>query len=143
MWKTVAPVLTGIGLFLAVSALAADKPKADDAFVIAIVRFSGGDGGSFDRFTVAKDGSWEFKPQGGTSKKGKLSAEDLKKWFKEIEDAGLDTVKSDPQRGANDASFMDVSVQAKGKKTRVRITLKEKLSQVIEKKIAESTKPVK
>src|SRR5258708_3259615 len=97
MWKTIVPVLTGFGWFLAASALGADKPK-DDA-CIAVVRLSGGDGGSFDRFTVAKDRSWEFKPQGAASKKGKLSAKDLNRWVTEIEDAGLYTVKSDPLLG--------------------------------------------
>ena len=145
MWKTIAPVLTGICWFLAASTQTADEPKADDAF-IAIVRFSGGDGGSFDRFIVAKDGKWEFKPQGGASKKGKLSAEDLKKWRKEIEDAGLNTVKSDPLLGDiaesyQDRSFMDITVQAKGKKTQVRILLGEKVSQAIGKKIVELAKP--
>jgi hypothetical protein len=141
MWKTVAPILTGICSFLMASAPAADKPKGDDTFVIAIVRFSGGDGGNFDQFTVAKDGSWEFKLQGGTSKKGKLSAKDLNKWVKEIEDAGLYTVKSDPSRGSEDRAFMDITIQAKGKKTQVTIPLMEKVSQVIEKKIVHLAKP--
>jgi hypothetical protein len=145
MWKKFAFVLTGICWFLAVSTLTADKPKADDAF-IGIGRFSGGDGGNFDRFTVAKDGSWEFKPQGGASKKGKLSAEVLNKWVKEIEDAGLYRVKSDPLLGDTaesylDRSFMDITVQAKGKKAQVRILLGEKVSQAIEKKIVELAKP--
>jgi hypothetical protein len=45
--------------------------------------------------------------------------------------------------GSEDAAYMDISVQAKDKKTRVRIAPKEKLSQVIEKKIVEITKPGK
>jgi hypothetical protein len=148
MWKTVTPLLTGICLFLAGFALAADKTEADDAFVIAIERSAGSgvapDGPiSHYRFTVAKDGSREFKPQKGESRKGKLSADDLKQWVKTIEDGGLYKVKSDPLLPAKDADFMIITVQAKGKKTRVTIPLGEKLSQAIEKKIVELVKPVK
>ena len=147
MWKMATPLLAGIGLFLAVPALAADKTEADDTFLIAVAR-SGGfvapDGPiTHYHFTVAKDGSWEFKPQDGESKKGKLSADDLNQWVKAIEDGGLYKVKSDPLLGAKDAAFMAISVQAKGKKARVTIPLEEKLSQAIEKKIVELAKPGK
>ena len=145
MLKTVTPLLTGLWLFLPVLALAADKTEADDAFVIVIAR-SGGfvapDGPiTHYRFTVAKDGSWEFKPQEGESRKGKLSADDLEQWVKTIEDGGLYKVKSDPLLGAKDAAFMAITVRAKGKKARVTIPLEEKLSQAIEKKIVELAKP--
>jgi hypothetical protein len=147
MWKTVTPLLTGICLFLAGLALAADKTEADDALVIAIERSAGfvaPDGPiTHYRFTVAKDGSWEFKPQDGESKKGKLSADDLNQWVKAIEDGGLSKVKSDPLLPAKDADFMIITVQAKGKETRVTIPLGEKLSQAIEKKIVELVKPGK
>ena len=147
MWKTATPLLTGIWLFLPVLALAADKTEADDAFVIVIAS-SGGfvapDGPiTHYRFTVAKDGSWEFKPQEGESKKGKLSADDLNQWVKAIEDGGLYKVKSDPLLGARDAPFMAITVQARDKETRVTIPLEEKLSQAIEKKIVELAKPGK
>jgi hypothetical protein len=142
MGKTVTPILTGICLFLAVPALAAGKPKADDAFVIAIERFYCCDHSYFDRFTVAKDGSWEFKPPSGESKKGKLSANDLDKWVKEIEDGGLYTVKSGPHRGSAEGSMV-ITIQAKDKKTRVRIPLKANLSQAIERKIVELVQPGK
>jgi hypothetical protein len=141
MSKTIAPFFAGIWVFLAVSGRAADKPKADHRFAIAIERFAGGDGGNVDRFTVASDGSWEFKPQGGQSIKGKLTAADLSRWVKGIEDAGLYTVKSDTHRGGDDRSYMDITVQAKGKQTRVRIPLEEKLAQAIAKKIAELARP--
>src|SRR6516162_8094095 len=105
MGKTITPVLACIWLSLAGQALAAGKIKADDAFVIAIERFEGGDGGNLDRFRVAKDGSWEFKPQGGKSRKGKVRVEDLTKWVKEIEAGGLYQVKSNPDLGGTDEAF--------------------------------------
>jgi hypothetical protein len=143
MWKMLAPVLTGICLSLAAPAPVADKPKVDDAFVIALDR-SGGFVApdspiTHYRFTMAKDGSWEFKPQAGEPKRGKISIEDLNKWVKQIEDGGLYTVKSNPELGANDSPFMDITVQTTDKKTRVKIPLEEKLSQAIEKKIIELT----
>jgi hypothetical protein len=142
MWKTLAPVLAGIWMLLATVALAADRPEAE-SFVIAIERFAGGDGADLDRFTVAADGSWEFKPQGGEPTKGKLSADAVSRWVKEIEDGGLYTVKSDPDRGGTDESFMDITVRVKDRKTRVRIALEEKLSRAIDRKIAEVLKPGK
>jgi hypothetical protein len=148
MWKTVTPLLTGICLFLTVLALAADKTQADDAFVIAIERSAGFDVAPYGpiahyRFTVARDGSWQFKPQEGESRKGKLSADDLEQWVKTIEDGGLYKVKSDPLLGARDAPFMAITVQARDKETRVTIPLEEKLSQAIEKKIVELARPGK
>jgi hypothetical protein len=148
MLKTVALLLSGICLSLAAPAQAEDKAKADDAFVIAIDRSAGSDVApdgpiSHYRFTVAKDGSWEFKPREGKSKKGKLSADDLNQWVKTIEDGGLHKVKSDPLLPAKDADFMIITVQAKDKKTRVTIPLGQKLSQAIEKKIVEIAKPGK
>jgi hypothetical protein len=137
--------------FVAVTdpAYAADAKKKDDAFVINIERGAGFTNPELTkpidhyRFTVAKDGSWEFKPQKGESKKGKLGADDLNKWLKVIEDGGLDKVKSNPRLGATDEPYMDITVQTKDKKTQVRIRLEEKLSQAIEKKIVEVAKPDK
>jgi hypothetical protein len=148
MWKTVAPIVTGICLFLAGRALAADKTEVDDAYVIAIQRSNGFDVApckptSHYRFTVARDGSWEFMPLKGESKKGKLNAADLNKWVKEIENGGLYKVKSDPLLGAKDAPFMDITVQVKGMTTRVVIELEDRLSQAIEKKIVELAGPAK
>jgi len=142
MVKTVPPVLTGICLFLVAPALAADKPKGDDAFVVAIERFYCCDHSYFDRFTVAKDGSWEFRPPSGQPRKGKLSANDLDKWVKEIEDGGPYTVKSGPHRGSVEGSMV-ITVQAKDKKTRVRAPLKASLSQAIDRKIVELVQPGK
>lgn len=142
MGKTVPPILAGICLFLAVPALAADKPNADDAFVIAVERFYCCDHSYFDRFTVAEDGSWEFKPPSGESRKGKLGANDLDEWVKEIEDGGLYTVKSGPHRGYEEGSMV-ITIQARDKKTRVRIPLKAGLSQAIERKIGELVQPGK
>ena len=143
MWKTLAPVLTGICLSLAAPAPVADKPKAEDAFVLAIGRFSGGDGSDFYQFTLARDGCWEFKPQGVQPLKGRLSADDLNKWVKEIECGGLYTVKSNPDLWGEDVAFMDITVQTKDSKTRVRIPLQAKLAQAIDKKIVELTQPGK
>jgi hypothetical protein len=131
------------------SAYADDVKKKDDAFVFAIERGAGfTDPQQYKpidhyRFTVAKDGSWEFKPQKRGFKKGKLGADDLNKWVKDIEDGGFDKVKSNPRLGAADEPYMDITVQTKDKKTQVRIRLEEKLSQAIEKKIVEVAKPGK
>jgi len=125
-----------------------DVKTKDDGIVIAIDRSAGFTNPELTkpidhyRFTVIKDGSWEFKPQKGESKKGKLGAEDLNKWLKAIEDGGLDKVESNPMLGALDEPYMDITVQTK-KKTQVRIRLSEKLSQAIEKKIVEVAKPGK
>lgn len=87
-------------------------------------------------FTVVKDGRWELKPRKGESRKGELSAEELSTWLEAI-DRGLDDVESDPMLGAADESFMDVTVQTRDGKDRVRIRLTERLSQAIEKNIVE------
>ena len=127
----------------------ADDVKKDDAFVIAIERGAGLTAPNRTRpidhyrFTVAKDGSWDFKPQRGESKKGKLGADDLSKWVKDIEDGELGKIKSNPRLGAADEPYMDITVPSKGKKTQVRIRLEEKLSQAMEKKIVEVVKPGK
>ncbi len=131
------------------AAYADDVKKNDDGIVMAIDRSAGNKDPDFTepidyyRFTVVKDGSWQFKPLKGESRKGKLGAEDLNKWLEAIEDGGLHTVKSNPSLGALDESYMDVTVQTKYEKTRVRILLLEKLSQAIEKKIVEVAKPGK
>jgi hypothetical protein len=140
MWNTISLVLTGMCFLLAASAPAAAKPKADDTFVLAFERSRGGDGADVDRFTVAKDGTWKFTPQSGKAQNGKLSVADLHHWVKEIEDGGLHKVKSDPGLGGTDGSFMDITVHVGEKKTRVRISLREKLAKSIDKKIVDLVK---
>jgi predicted DNA binding CopG/RHH family protein len=49
--------------------------------------------------------------------------------------------ESDPELGARDESYMDLTVQTRDKKTRVRIRLSETLSQAIEKNIVELARP--
>lgn len=77
---------------------AGGQQKGDEAAVIAIQR----GGGFVDPaksplayywFTVAKDGAWEFKPLKGDTRKGKLGADDVAKWVKEIEDGGFGKLK--------------------------------------------------
>jgi hypothetical protein len=51
---------------------------------------------------VAKDGAWELKPLKGKSKKGKVGADDVNKWVKEIKEGGFDKLKSNPSLGAAD-----------------------------------------
>ena len=119
--------------------------NGDDAFVIAIQRGAGfifrAKAIDYYRFTVAENGNWEFTPLKGGAKTGKLGADDLEKWVKDIEDGGLYTVDSNPDLGALDEPYMDITVNTNEKKTRVRIRLAEKLSQAIEKKIVEIVKP--
>lgn len=113
----------------------------DDAFVIAVERSAGftnpARAKAIDhyRFTVARNGDWEFKPQNGEAKNGKLRADDLNRWVKDIEDGGLYEVESDPELGALDEPYMDITVNTREKKTQVRIRLAEKLPQAVEKKI--------
>src|SRR4051794_26884965 len=121
----------------------------DEAFVIAVERSAGftnpAQAKAIDhyRFTVAKNGNWEFKPQNAEARKGKLGADDFNRWVKDIEDGGLYEVESNPELGALDEPYMDITVNIKEKKTQVRIRLAEKLSQAIEKKIVEVVKPGK
>jgi len=93
------------------------------------------------RFTVVKDGGWLFKPVKGEWRKGKLGAEDLKRWLEAIEDGGLYTVESNLMLGALDDPYMDITVRTGNRKTRVRIPLSETLSRAVEKKIVELAKP--
>lgn len=132
------------------SAQAGDEKKNDDGLVIAIERGAGLTPPDRTRpidhyrFSVAKDGSWEFKPtQKGETKKGKLGADDVNKWVKDIEAGGLHKLKSNPRLGAADESYMDITVRTKDKRTQVRILLEEKLAQAIEKKIIAVAKPGK
>jgi hypothetical protein len=127
-------------LLLAAYAPAACQVKADDAMVLAFERSYGGDGADVDKFTVAKDGRWKFTPQSGEGKTGKLSVADLNQWVKDIENGGLHKVKSNPNLGGTDESFLDITLQINNKKTRVRISMREKLAQSIDKKIVELVK---
>lgn len=117
----------------------------NDAFVIAVDRSAGfraeAEAIDYYRFTVAGNGDWEFTPLKGEAKKGKLGADDLDKWVRDIEDGGLYTVESNPELGSRDEAYMDITVNIMLKKTQVRIQLAEKLSQAIEKKIVEMVKP--
>jgi hypothetical protein len=140
MWKPISPILTGMCLLLAASTPAADQAKADDALVLAFERSYGGDGADVDKFTVAKDGIWKFTPQSGEGKHGKLSVADLHQWVKEIENGGLYKVKSNPGLGGTDESFLDITLKINEKKTRVRISMREKLAQSIDNKIVELVK---
>jgi hypothetical protein len=124
-----------------------DAMKNDECIVIAIYRSAGFTSAERTqpihhyRFTVVNDGSWELTPLKGEAQKGKLGADDLEKWVKDIEDGGLSKVESNPMLGALDEPYMDITVNTREKKTRVRIPLAEKLSQAIEKKIVELVKP--
>jgi hypothetical protein len=94
-------------------------------------------------FTVAKDGAWELKALRGESRKGKLGADAVARWVKEIEDGGFHKLKSNPSLGAADEPYMEITLQVRGKKEKKRIPLQEKLAQAIEKKVFELAKPGK
>jgi hypothetical protein len=142
-------VLVGsIGLLSLPSVAPGGGPKKAVAAVIALQR----GGGFVDPaksplayywFTVAKDGAWELKPLKGETKKGKLGTADVNKWVKEIEDGGFHKLKSNPALGAADEPYMDITIQAEGKKEQRRIPLGAKLAQAIEKKVFELIKPGK
>jgi hypothetical protein len=127
--------------------------KAADAYALTIVKGGGlPPPGSPDaelahyRLTVAKDGSWEFRFGvfgKGKVKKGKLGADELQRWIKDIEAGGFHKLESNPKLGAADESFMDITIRARGEKTQKRISLGEKLSQAIHKKVIALTKPGK
>src|SRR5262249_61203145 len=123
----------------------ADDPKRGDDAIVSVIERGGGfvdpgkDPSAHYQFTVAKEGSWEFKPLKG-SKKGKLKADDLKKWVKEIEDGGLAKLKSNPSLGAADESYMDITLLVNDKKEQKRIPLEEKLAQALDKKVLELAK---
>jgi hypothetical protein len=140
-------ILVGLSyLIIVASAPSADEPaQSEDAAVITIER----SGGFVDPaqnplanywLTVAKDGAWELKPGRGTSRKGKLDTDAVTKWVKEIEEKGFAKLQSNPALGAADESYMDITIQAKGKKEQKRIPLDEKLAQAIEKKVVELAK---
>lgn len=119
----------------------------NDAFVIAVDRSAGltprqTKATDYYSFTVDRNGDWEFRPQfQGDAVKGKLSADDLDQWVEDIENGGLDQVESDPDLGARDEPYMDITVHTAEKKTHIRILLTEELSQAIEKKIVELVEP--
>ena len=92
-------------------------------------------------FTVRKNGNWEFTAPNCKTKRGKLDADDLDEWVKDIEDGGLYEVESNPELGALDEAYMDIAINTWPKETRVRIHLAEKLSQRIEKRIVELVEP--
>jgi hypothetical protein len=129
------------GLVAVTKAASGGGPKrADDAFVLALQR-----GGGFVnpdkeplahyRFTVARDGSWEFRPLKGEARKGKLRADDLNKWLKEIKAGGLDKLKSNPSLGAADEPFLDITIRTRDSKEQKRIPLQEKVAQAIDRKV--------
>jgi hypothetical protein len=132
-------------LLLLLGSMFVPMTSKNDAFVIAVDRSAGMRGGkAIDhyRFKVDEKGNWEFTPLKGEARMGKLGADELDKWIRDIEDGGLYTVRSNPDLGALDESFMDITVNTGEKKTRVRIPLADRLSRAIEKKIVEVVKIV-
>lgn len=93
------------------------------------------------RFTIARNGDWEFKPSKGEAKKGKLAADDLTKWVQDVEEAGLYGVPSNPELGARDEPFLEITVDTWGRKAKIRMRPAEKVAKAIEKKIVELLKP--
>ncbi|HYV35304.1 MAG TPA: hypothetical protein VE988_06345 [Gemmataceae bacterium] len=141
-------LIASMSLLSLTSEASMQDPKQPEGSVIAIHR-----GGGFvipDQnpyayywFTLAKDGAWELKPLKGDSKKGKIAADDVGNWVKEIKDGGFDKLKSNPALGAADEPFMDITIQADNKKDQKRIPLEQKLAKALEKKIFELAKPGK
>ncbi len=126
-----------------------DKPdKPGDAFVIAVER-SGGMVATKDpfyayHFTMTRDGNWKFSPRvAGKPREGKVAANDVENWLKEIEEGGFDKLTSHPKLGQTDAPFMDIIVETAGGKEQKRIALRENLSKAIDKKVIEFVEPGK
>src|SRR4051812_2589410 len=96
---------------------AADEKKDTTASVIVIEKgggFAPADAPSGHyRFTVARDGGWELRHGKDKVKKGKLGADDLKGWIKDIEDGGFKKLKSNPALGAADEQYMEITVRPK------------------------------
>ena len=138
-------LMASVGFLPVTDAAYADRVRDSDyAFVIAIDRSAGLTSPKQTRpmdhyrFTVARNGFWELEPHfKGDAKKGRLDAEELDEWIEDIERGGLDTVESNPDLGAADEPYMDITVNTHETKVRVRIRLAEKLSQAIEDKIVE------
>jgi hypothetical protein len=150
-------MLTAMGsvglLLIGGTVRAAGEKKATDAYALEVVRGGGlppPDSREAElahwRFTVAKDGSWEFRfgvfGKGGV-KKGKLGTDELQRWIKDIEKGGFHKLESNTKLGAVDDSFMDITIRVKGEATQKRISSEEKLSQAIHKRVIELTKPEK
>lgn len=91
-------------------------------------------------FSASGGAGWEFKGGTAPAKKGKLAAEVLQKWVKEIKEGGFDKLKSNPALGAADEPFMEIIVTADGKTEKKKIRLGEKVAQAIEKKVKELVK---
>ena len=139
--------LASLLLFMASIALYADDVMENDPRIVIDVHRSAGFKNperiqpmEHYQFTVLKDSSrefsWELDPLKGESRKGTLSAEELDDWLRDIVEDGLYEVQSNPELGARDEPYMEITVQT-WKKTKVRIRVSEELSQAIEKDIVE------
>src|SRR5262245_15571366 len=111
MMRVAALLLVGS---MALTASADEAKKPAGAFVIVLQRSGGGFFNPKDPLAqyglkVSKDGSWEFKGTDGKVKKGKIKADVLDRWLKEIKDGGFDKLKSNPALGAADQPFMDIT----------------------------------
>lgn len=129
---------------------AADTKKAIDTYTLVIMRGGGlpppnAPHAEFEHysFTVAMDGGWEFRSgifgKRGF-KKGKLNADELQRWIKDIEDRGFHKLKSNPNLGGADESFIDITIRSRGEKTQKRIGIEENLFKAVTKKVIELTK---
>jgi hypothetical protein len=132
-------------LVASVGLAAEEKKPAAGGFVLVLQRSGGGFFNPKDPlaqygFKVGKDGGWEFKGTDGKVKKGKIKADALEKWLKDIKDGSFDKLKHNPALGAADQPFMDITITVKGKTERKRISLGEKLAKAIEKKVVEVVK---
>jgi hypothetical protein len=121
------------------SGYADDAKKAGGAFVIAI-RVQPGRAPGYG-FTVARDGSWEFRPVNGTAKQGQLTADDLNQWLRAVEKGGFDKLISNPKLGRACEPYMDIAIRAKNRTVKKRAPLLEKLAQAIHKKILDLSSP--
>jgi hypothetical protein len=116
---------------------------SDAAFVMVVVRSAGNTPAQmaatdYYRFTVARNGRWEFTPQfRGEPRNGKLGADEIDRWMKALKDGGLCLVESDPELGAADEPYMDIMVNANETPIHIRIRLADELSQAIEENIVE------
>jgi hypothetical protein len=126
-----------------------NKPnRSDNAFAIAVER-SGGMVLSNDpfrayRFTMTRDGSWEFTSRmKGEHKEGKVGADLVDQWIAEVKEGGFDRLKSNPKLGQTDGPYMEITLETRGSKQRKRIAVVEPLSKAIDKKVAELMEPGK
>ena len=125
--------------------------KAADDYALKIVRGGGlpppnAPNAEFEHyvFTAGKDGKWEFRYgvfEKRGIKSGPIGTAELKRWIKDIEHDGFHRLESNPNLGAADEGYLDVTILSEGKQFQKRINMGENLSHSIHKRVIDVTRP--